>query len=349
MEVRIYDAEFNLKKIVENYVSLLWKRCYNDVGSFTLTCPATTSNIEALTMGRIVWVQGKAEAGVIENRSMQQDYNKNTLTVSGRFLESYMDRRLIRPTFNFNGTVENAMRQILSNAEPIPLVRLEPETHNSAVEVEFQATYKNLLDYEKKLAKSANYGFRFKPDFVNKTITFEIYEGLDHSAEQSDRPRVIFSEEFANMTSSQYDENNQLYKTVCYVGGEGEWRDKEIVVSGDNTLSGLERREVFHDGSDLTSNGLTIEQYRNTLKQRGNDILESCVLAKSFTCQTNPNGNFKYGKNYDVGDIVTIRKNVWGVSENQRITEITEIYEHGLPIIEPVFGTTLPETINWEE
>lgn len=348
MEVRIYDESFNLKKIVENYTSLLWRRRYNDVGEFQLTCPATTENIDALQMGRVVWFKGKVEAGVIENRTMTQDYNKNELVASGRFLESYMDRRLIRPTYNFSGKVEVAMRTILDNAVALPMVELGT-LQNFTEEVDFQATYKNLLDYEKKLAKYANFGFRFRPDFTNKKIIFEVYKGLDHSATQSDRARVIFSEEFANMTSLTYTDNDQLNKTVCYVGGEGDWEDKIVMVGGDDTLTGLERREVYSDGSDLTSNGLTIAQYKAALTQRANEVLEGCEEAKSLTCQTMPNGNFVYGVNYDVGDIVTIEKKSWGVSENQRITELTEVYEQGLPTIEPTFGTTLPETISWED
>lgn len=348
MEIRVYDTNFELQRIIENHVSLLWRRCYNEVGQFSLTCPATNANIEALQLGRIVWFEGKVEAGIIESRTMDQNRTANTLVVSGRFLESLMDRRLIRPTLNYSGTVEGAMRQILEDAVPLPMVELE-EAHEWEEEVSFQATYKNLLEYEKKLAKSANYGFRFRPDFVEKKIIFEIYQGLDHSLQQNDRARVIFSEDFANMTSTHYQESDQLFKTVCYVGGEGEWRDKEIVVSGDDTLEGWARREVYHDASDLTSEGLTIAQYRATLAQRGAEYLESNGLAMAFSCETNPNGNFIYGLHYDLGDIVSVRKESWGVEDHQRITEITEIYEHGLPTIEPTFGTPLPETINWEE
>lgn len=346
MEIRIFDADFNLKKIVENFTSLLWTRKYNDVGSFTLTCPATAENIDALQMGRIVWIKGKKEAGVIEARQLSEDYSHNELQVNGRFLESYMDRRLIRPTLNFNGKVEVAMRQILSNAVALPMVQLG-ELQGYDETVEFQATYKNLLEYEKKLAKSVAFGFRFVPSFTEKTITFEVYKGVDHSKNQNDRPRVIFSNEYANISSIDYTENDQLYKTVMYVGGEGEWQDKIVMVAGNDSLTGLDRREEFHDGSDLTSNGLTIAQYKQVLVQRGNDILEQCVDAKSFTCRTNPIGNFVYGTHYDVGDIVTV--NGWGISEDQRLVEVTEVYEHGLPTIEPVFGTILPETISWED
>lgn len=349
MEIRVYNPDFSLKKILENYSSLLWKRCYNDIGSFSITCPATTDNINALMLGRIIWIRGKPEAGVIESRTLAQSERENSLIVSGRFLESYMDRRLIKSTYNFSGTVENAMREILTNADLSNMIELE-DAHDWTDEVEFQATYKNVLDYEKKLAKSAAYGFRFRPDFVNKKITFEIYQGADHSINQRERPRVTFSEEYTNMLTSTYAENDQLYKNVIYVAGEGnDWRDREIIIAGDDSLTGLERREVFSDSSDVTSNGLTMAQYRAALIQRGNDILESCVNAHSFSCATSPNSNFVYGKNYDVGDIVTVQKESWNVSEDLRVIEVTEIYERGLPVIEPVFGTILPETINWEE
>ena len=345
MEIRVYDEEFNLKRIVENHSSLLWRRRYNDGGDFSVTCPATTENVKAFSMGNIVWVRDKVEAGIVENRSLSSD---NTLVVSGRFLDAWMDRRLIRPTYNFSGRTEVAMRTILSNAASLPMVQLDT-LQDFTEEVEFQASYKNLLEYEKKLAKSAGFGYRFEPDFVNKTVTFKIYKGLDHTKSQNDRPRVIFSDEFMNMSRVEVDENDQLYKTVVYVGGEGEWSTKYVIVSGDDTLTGLARREVYSDGSDLTSNGLSTNQYKQKLAQRGVEILEGCVDAKSVTCQINPVGNFTYGTHYDVGDIVTIEKSEWNVSEDLRITEVQEIYEHGLPSIEVTFGTTLPETISWED
>ena len=76
--------------------------------------------------------------------------------------------------------------------------------------VEFQATYKNLLTYESKLAKSVNFGYRFRPDFNNKVIYFEIYKGLDRSIHQSDRNRVIFSEDYSNISEADYEENEQI-------------------------------------------------------------------------------------------------------------------------------------------
>ena len=62
-----------------------------------------------------------------------------------------------------------------------------------------------------------------------------------------------------------------------------------------------------------------------------------------------PSGNFKYGSDYDLGDIVTVRKDSFGVSKDLRITEINEIYENGIYKITPTFGSPLPDSIDWAD
>ena len=153
MELRIYNASMQFLGLIENQTSVLWNRKYFEPGDFELYCPVTLNNQSLLKRGNLVWIKGAAEAGVIESLVIEQDDLKNQITVKGRFLESYMSRRLIRPIYNVqNGLVEIAMRDILSNAVPIPLVKLGA-VQCFTERVTFQATYKNLQDYETKLAK----------------------------------------------------------------------------------------------------------------------------------------------------------------------------------------------------
>lgn len=349
MEVRIYDAGMNFKGLIENQTSILWNRSYFGNGSFELYCPITPNNQALLQMGHLVWLRGAVEAGVIESLTLVQNSVKNQITAKGRFLESYMSRRLIRPTYNIqNGLVETAMRQILSNAVAIPLVQLG-EVQGFTETVSFQATYKNLLDYEIKLAKYANIGFRFRPDFTNKTITFELYKGLDRTMSQSDRTRVVFSQAYRNINQAKYSVNDQLLKTVCYVGGEGEGSARTYVIAGDDTLTGLERREVYINASDIRSDDLSTAEYQAALLQRGYNELKNDSLADTFECETDPNRNFIYKKNYDLGDIVTIRKENWNLATELRLTELTEIYEYGEMKVSPTFGNPLPSIIDWRE
>lgn len=347
MEVRIYDAEMNFKGLIENQTSVLWNRKYYESGDFELHCPITENNRALLQRGNLVWLRGAVEAGIIESLRLEQSNLFNNIIAKGRFLESYMSRRLIRPTFNVqNGNVEQVMQTILNNAVPIPLLQLGT-LQGFTETVSFQATYKNLLDYETKLSKYANIGFRFRPDFTNKTITFDTYRGNDRTKSQNERTRVIFSESYNNISQATYEENDQLLKTVCYVGGEGEGSTRKYAIAGDDTLSGLERREVFINASDIQSEQLTEAEYMNALLQRGNNELQHDSLAQAFECETDANRNFVYKKDYNLGDIVTVEKINWGIAVDLRLTGITEIYEYGAMKVSPILGNPLPETIDW--
>ncbi len=349
MELRIYDAAMQFKGLIENQTSVLWNRKYFEPGNFELYCPVTLNNQNLLKRGNLVWIKGAAEAGIVESLVIEQDDSKNQITAKGRFLSSYMSRRLIRPFYNFqNGLVETAMREILSNAVPLPLVELGPVKGYTET-VSFQATYKNLLDYETKLAKYANIGFRFRPDFSEKKIIFELYKGLDRTFNQTERSRVVFSEKYNNILSAKYTLNDQILKNVCYVGGQGEGSARTIAIAGDDSLTGLERREVFISASDVSKDGLTDAQYIAALEQRGNNELKQDALVESVECTTDANSNFQYLRDYDLGDIVAIRKENWDLLINLRITELTEIYEYGAMKVSPVFGTPLPSVIDWSE
>lgn len=357
MEIRIYDNEMTFRGIIENQQSLIWARSYNDVGSFTLTAPVTARNVELLLPGRFVWIRGKVEAGIIESVHLDQDHTRHIIEVKGRFLESLMYWRLIRPAtvtttnhaVTFEGTVEDAMRSFFTGANDIDNIVLG-ERHGYEETIDIQVIYGNLLEYESNLAKSAGYGFRFVPNFVDKTITFDIYKGLDHSAGQSDRPRVVFSPSYQNLITADYQYNDQLHYNVCYVGGEGEEDgdpQKIYVIAGDDSVKGILRRELYIKGT-TQSNGLSILQYRAKLQEEGNLALAESKEARSFTFQIDPNGNFKYGKNFDLGDIVTIIKDDWNLNEDLRITAISEVYETIIPKLEITLGSTLPEKITWK-
>lgn len=111
----------------------------------------------------------------------------------------------------------------------------------------------------------------------------------------------------------------------------------------------MDLREIFVDAKDLTSDGLTAEEYTNILTQRAYEVLESNIESETFEYETVASINFKYKIDYDLGDIVTIHKKKWGIKMNQRITEIQEVYENDGMIVIPVLGSPLPEKIDWSD
>lgn len=349
MEIRVYDNTLGFQGVIENFTSLIWTRRYFNAGEFQIVMPFTSEAVKLLQRGRLVSKRGSDEAGVIEWINVEDNNKSKKLTVKGRFLESYMDQRLIRPTYvAVNKKVEVAMHELISGAATIPLLELE-ELHGFTEEVTFQATYKNLLAYIGKLSSYSNIGFRFRPDFVAKKIVFETYKGLDRSIHQNDRSRVVFSEKYHNISKGSYTENDQLLKTVCYVGA-GRDDERIYIVAGDDTLVGLDRREVYINSSGINRDDFSTEaEYLDALKQFGNNTLTGKQLAQSFECDVDPSNNFVYKQSYDIGDIITVEKEDWGISVDLRITELREIYEKGGMTVAPVFGNPLPTTINWED
>ena len=58
---------------------------------------------------------------------------------------------------------------------------------------------------------------------------------------------------------------------------------------------------------------------------------------------------FRYTEDWNLGDIVTGRQTEWGVSMDQRVTEVEEIYENDTMTVVPTLGTPAPETYNLED
>lgn len=346
MEIRFYTPEMDHLGVIENQTSLTWTRRYFEPGEFELHAPITETNLKWIARGNLIWKKGSKEAGIIEDRQLEESSNKQEIVAKGRFLSAYMDRRVILGVTVFNGTVEEAMQLLLNSVTEIPRVELG-ELKGFEDTVNFQVSNKNLLTYMEKLGKSAGIGFRFRPDFNKKKIYFETYKGKERGEGQTRTNRVIFSAAYANLNNAVYRENDQLYKNVAYVGGEGEGNERTIIEVG--TGSGLERREVFVDARDLNSEGLTSAEYEAKLKQRGLEALNEDAISSSLECETNASANFVYKTDYDLGDVVTIKKESWGIREDKRITEVQEIYEYGGMKVSPTFGTALPETIDWSD
>ena len=348
MEIWVYDRNLYLQGVIENQTSMLWTRRYFEPGDFEIHAPITEENIRILAKGNIVAKhEDGTEAGVIEDIIREETDQKSEIPASGRFASSYFDRRLIKATININDTPENAMRTLINYCEAIPLVELGDAAGIAGNKIQFQATYKNLLTYLEKIAQSGQIGFRLLPDFANRKLIFQAYQGTDRSLSQSENSRVVFSETYNNLSQINYHWNDQLKKTKIYIGGEGEGSARKYVSIGGG--EGLDLRELFVDAKDISSEGLTTAQYEEALKQRGYEKMRECLESETIQYETGADINFKYKVNYDLGDIVTIRKKGWDFQLDQRITEIQEVYEHSVMHILPTLGDPLPETIDWED
>lgn len=349
MEIIVYSMDNDSIKrrgVCENFSSLIWTRKYYEPGKFELHAPLTDVNINLLTKGRLLLPEGKTEPGIIEGI----EYDDNSLkkmVISGRFLSSILDRRLIQSTFTFNGKCEVAMRQLIEYVNVIPHLTLG-ELNGFEETVTFQTTMKNLLTIIEKISKTSNISFEVRLDVNNNAIVFNTFMGTNRSIDQIENKRVIFASNYGNLADTTYTMNNQSEKTYAIVGGEGTGSSRTYVKVGSG--EGLDLKEVFVDAKDMQKDSFSsTAEYLEALRQKGLDELANDVQTESFEFTTFSNGQFVYLEDYDLGDIVTIQKDRWNIQENKRITEIQEVYENGGLIITPTLGDPLPDTIDWSE
>lgn len=347
MEIIVYDRNFYRLGMIENHTSLQWHRKYYDCGTFELHAPVTDENLRLLQPGNIIKPKGKTEAAVIRGDQTEEESTLvNEIVRNGYFLPIYFNDRLTGPLFNFTGTCEDAMREIVSRLTEIPMLEVA-EGIGDETQIAFQATYKNALTYLSKLARFCECGFRIVPDFKNKKMTFETYKGIDRTRRQGNAPRVIFSEGYDNLNRAKHTYSDEAHKTKLFVGGAGEGTSRVYVEVGGG--SGFDLREEFLDAKDINKDDFaTDEEYLEALRMRGEEYLQSVAVIENFEAEAEADVNFTYGKDYDLGDIVTVEKKKWNKVLNLRITELCEVYEYGGMYVVPTFGEALPTTINWD-
>lgn len=347
MEIRVYDKNLIFLGVVEDFKSLIWTRKYYEPGNFELHAAGTDKNIQLLQAGNIITKRGAKEAGIIRAYTDQEGSDTNQIVRKGNFLGSYMSRRILHYTHNFSGTYEDGMRYLQQNVEAIPLLELG-EKCGDATQVCFQTTWKNCGTMLTKLAKSSGLGYRVRPDFRKKKLYFEVYKGTDHTVLQLENPHVIFSKPYENLNDVTYTYDDKKYGTVFYIGGEGEGEQRKIVRLALGEENGTELREVFIDAKDVRQEELSDSEYEEVLLERGREKAADYVKIESIEAEVE-DANFIYKKDWDIGDLVTVRKKEWGITLNERVTEVQEVYEDGGMSITPTFGDALPETLDLSE
>lgn len=341
IEIRIYNPALELQGIVDEFSSLIWIRRYQTPGEFELRTPYAAESKRLLIPENIVqkFDGGQVlEAGVIENIVMTSD----EIVVKGRFLESYLDRRLIKATTYYNGNAEDSMRSIISNMVAIPLLELGDDKGLTET-LRFQATYKSVLNIIQKVCKATTLGFRIRPDFSERKLYFEVYKGADRAS--SSAGTVIFSEKYDNLLNEEYTYDNTNYRTKAFVSQLiNDVRVAYSVGSG----TGLELRE-FHVPTSVDTSGRTTQEIRESMETQGQRALESHIINESFTFATDAGAPFVYQSDYDIGDQVHVNHIAWNINLTLRIVEIEEDYKDGDRDIILVCGSPLPEIMDFEE
>lgn len=269
--VEIRNASLELLGIVDTAKSIIWETQYYGAGSFEIYTEATPEAISMLRVGNFVTRVENEGVGIVEAVAITfTGGDGRMLAASGRLAKSILDRRLITyvsgntgATTVFSGNVEARARGLVQDnaiacykdkkrtipyaQRNISILQLGDLAGLPATTELRQIANDNLLTYTDEFLQQYGYGAKLLRK--GNKLAYTVYSGIDRRiGNAAGNQPVIFSEDFDNLTGSNYALDEAARKTFALVGGEGEGNAR-FYVECSASVSDLARREVFVDSS----------------------------------------------------------------------------------------------------
>lgn len=381
MEFMVLDKNYDAIAMIDTFTSAIWTVRYDEAGDFELCTPVRLDYIQAIQIGNYLWSKESDRLMIIETVEIATDAeNGPQFTVTGRSLESILERRIITSGITFSGNVQSIIISMLnsevintSTNRKIPNFSYKTSTDPriTGTSMEFTARGENLYDMICSLCQECKIGWKILPKGAGG-FEFELFVGTDRSYDQNVNPYVVFSPSFENLLNSNYIKSYKAYKNSVYAVGtyqkeviiknkykddNGEWvveeqttyEEDEVTAWGfseDSEPTGLARREIFVDNGGVNDGeqGGAYNAWNAINKQKGLTELANYQTTTAFEGELEATRQYVYGEDFTIGDIVQIQ-NEYGIEGTVYISEIVFSQDASGITITPTFTSTEDETI----
>ena len=189
-----------------------------------------------------------------------------------------------------------------------------------------------------ELLKLDGLSYSIDYDYEEDTLRFNVWSGLDRTENQTQNSWATFCKNFENIQDDKYSKDETQYKNFAYVAGEGTG-GKRFVVEINQIQDDEERKEMYVDARDLQQEeNMTDSKYKEVLKQRGLEKLQENNKVEMTEFNIDPDSNLECGRDYNLGDTVMYKNDELGLYVENRIIEISNVFEDENKTIEIVFG-----------
>lgn len=341
MEVYTLDPLLRREGIFDRFDSLIWTERFSDAGDFELVVRSTIETRNAFTTGRKLAMNESYRVMEVETvTDSTDDEGRNMLTIKGPSLEVMMKDRVARgamvstttePKWTLTGTPGVIARKIfndicalgtldiddiipfLADVDLLPDDSIVEPADPVTIDIEIQSVY----DAIKSICDLYDLGFRLLRNFDNSQLVFNIYAGSDRTTGQSVLPSVLFSPDLDNLRNTTELKSTEGMKNVAYVFSPVGFR---VVTPQDvdPDIAGFDRRVLWVNADDITDPTPAIANA--LMDQRGKEELSKVRAFAGFDGEIDQNSQYKYGTDYQLGDLIEIR-NIDGVANVMRVTE----------------------------
>ena len=187
----------------------------------------------------------------MRNKEIKTDVeNGDLLIITGTDIKTILNQRIIVKQTNFNGLVEDYIRTLINDAIINPTNKdrkisnfILADKKGYTERIREQVTYDDLGNKIQELCKQ--YGWGYKVGISNEKFVFSLYKGVDKSE------YITFSQNYDNISTTDYTKDDSNVKNVALVAGEGEGVARTTTTIGNGV--GINRHEVYIDARDVSS------------------------------------------------------------------------------------------------
>lgn len=348
--LHVIEPDFTLAAAIVGYSNFQLKRKLYEVGEIELHIPFGAFGAEELKPGRIVFITPD-KPGILTKIEISESKKGTEIAAYGVQLKGIVSRRVTVPDTDdeqllfgydrfprpdepetaaenvFKHYADKHMVRPKDDNRKIPNLAIAPSQGRGKL-LRWSSRFESLETVYKSLGEYSGMGYDIALDLESEQMIFDVIPGVDHTA-SSNFP-VIFSTAYHNMATTKYSLDTKPIINAAYAGGAGEGEARLIQTVFRENAAGLERRESWLDCGNI--------ELVEDLIYEANHKLENSVLADTLTGTITPTGPFVSGKDYDLGDIVTVQSRATGLEKDAQITEISESYEKGERKISLTFG-----------
>ncbi len=253
--------------LIDEFKSLIWAKRYRELGDCELYLPASSEALEVLRQGYYIARSDDEMVCRINYVQLTTDTeNGNYITVKGIDTKAFLDQRIVWGTGTCRGNLEafilkmvdksvgagaQAWRRMLKQDGTQLIACADPQGFDT-VWTE-QVSYQNVGEKVREYCEKNGWGYRFTRE--GGKLIFGLYAGTDRTDE------VIFSDEYENISTTAYTEDDTNLGNVALVAGEGEGSKRAKEVSGEGRST--ERYEIYVDAKDI-SRSITFEALKGS-------------------------------------------------------------------------------------
>lgn len=349
LEIRIYKPpneisnNFEICGITEYASEESYIKYANKLGSFEFLIPNLYLKEIEIEKNYLVLIN-KEFWGIIKNINKTADSTGHFVNISGECLKGLLKKRLTLPPISntsemvgydtSTGDTETIIKHFIENNITNPAdsnrkivgFTIAENKNRGIAQDKYMSRFENLLDVVEKLCSNAKIGFDIIPDLKNGTYIFDVFEGLNRTAGQSENAPITFSIENNTANAIQVTSSIENYKNVFYSTKSGsEYENEALTVTyfrNENIVSGIEREEVH---LNISAEHPEAGQEYEELKRLTEIEMSEYEIVESFEADVTNSPNI-FEKDYFLCDKVTIYNSEFKLKADVEVLGIEKVF-----------------------